>query len=71
VSAVLTIGKKKQTAVTGSVFATAGWVRLTAKLNSTAKSLLRKDPTQGFSLKVTVTDGAGNRTNVTTNGATR
>jgi hypothetical protein len=71
VSAVLTIGKKKQTAVTGSVLATAGWVRLTAKLNSTAKSLLRKDPTQGFSLKVTVTDGAGNRTNVTTNGATR
>jgi hypothetical protein len=71
VSAVLTIGKKKQTAVTGSVFATAGWVRLTSKLDSTAKSLLRKDPTQGFSLKVTVTDGAGNRTNVTTNGATR
>jgi hypothetical protein len=53
------------------VFATAGWVRLTSKLDSTAKSLLRKDPTQGFSLKVTVTDGAGNRTNVTTNGATR
>jgi hypothetical protein len=71
VSAVLTVGKKKQTAVTGSVLATAGWVRLTAKLNSATKSLLRKDPTQGFSLKVTVLDGAGHRTNVTTNGATR
>jgi hypothetical protein len=71
VSAVLTVGKKKQTAVTGAVLATAGWVRLTAKLNSSTKSLLRSDSTQGFSLKVTVTDGAGNRTNVTTNGATR
>ena len=71
VSGVLTVGKKKQTAVTGAVLATAGWVRLTAKLNSSTKTLLRDDPTQGFSLKVTVTDGAGNRTNVTTNGATR
>jgi hypothetical protein len=71
VSGVLTIGKKKQTAVTGSVLATAGWVKLTAKLNSATKSLLKKDATQGFSLKVTVTDGAGNKTNVTTNGATR
>jgi hypothetical protein len=71
VSGVLTIGKKKQTAVTGAVLADAGWVKLTAKLDSTAKSLLKKDPTQGFSLKVTVTDGAGNRTNITTNGATK
>lgn len=71
VSGVLTIAKKKQTAVTGSVLATAGWVKLTAKLNSATKTLLREDPTQGFSLKVTVTDAAGNKTNVTTNGATR
>jgi hypothetical protein len=71
VSGVLTVGKKKQTAVTGAVLATAGWVKLTAKLNSSTKSLLRSDSTQGFSLKVTVTDGAGNWTNVTTNGATR
>ena len=71
VSGVLTVGKKRQTAVTGAVLANAGWVKLTAKLNSSTKSLLRSDSTQGFSLKVTVTDGAGNKTNVTTNGATR
>jgi hypothetical protein len=71
VSGVLTIGKKKQTAVTGSVLADAGWVKLTAKLNSATKSLLRSDATQGFSLKVTVTDGAGHKTTNTTNGATR
>jgi hypothetical protein len=71
VSGVLTVGKKKQTAVTGAVLADAGWVKLTAKLNSATKSLLREDSTQGFSLRVTVTDGAGNRTHHTTNGATR
>ncbi len=71
VSGVLTVGKKKQTAVTGSVLATAGWVKLTAKLSSSTKSLLKKDSTQGFSLKVTVTDGAGHVTHNTTNGATR
>lgn len=71
VSATLTVGKRRQTAVTGSVLSTAGWVRLTAKLNAAAKTLLRKDPTQGYSLKVTVTDAAGNTTNSTSNGATR
>ncbi len=71
VSGVLTVGKRRQTAVTGSVLATAGWVRLRAKLSSSTKSALRKDPKQGFSLKVTVTDAAGHRTSVTTNGSTR
>jgi len=71
VSATLRVGRQRQTAVTGQVLATAGWVRLTSRMNSATRTLLRRDATQGFSLRVTVTDAAGNRTNITTNGATR
>ncbi|MBX5439922.1 MAG: DUF4394 domain-containing protein [Solirubrobacteraceae bacterium] len=71
VSGTLRVGRRNQRAVTGQVLSTAGWVRLTARLDSATKALLRRDATQGFSLRVTVTDAAGNETRITTNGATR
>ena len=71
VSATLRVGRQRQREVTGQVHATAGWVRLTSRMSAATRTLLRRDATQGFSLRVTVTDAAGNRTNVTTNGATR
>jgi hypothetical protein len=71
VSGTLKVGKHSLKAVTGSILATAGSVKLTAKLDSTAKSALKKDPTQGLSLKVTATDAAGNARVVTVNGASK
>ncbi len=71
VSGTLKIGKRSLKAVTGSVLATAGSVKLTAKLDAAAKKALRADATQGMSLKVTATDAAGNKTTITVNGATR
>jgi hypothetical protein len=70
-SAQLTVGKHKITAVTGSVLASAGYVRLKAKLDSEAKKLLKADPTKPFGLKVTVTDAAGNKTTVSRSGGTQ
>jgi hypothetical protein len=71
ITATLKIGKHSMTPVTGSILATAGSVKLTAKLDATAKSALKKDPTQGMSLKVTATDAAGNERAISSNGSTR
>jgi len=71
VSGQLTVGRVRTPAVDGQVLATAGSVRLTAKLSSSAKKLLREDATQGFGLKVTVTDSAGNRVTASRSGSTR
>jgi hypothetical protein len=71
VSGRLKVGKHSLEAVTGSILSTAGSVKLTVKLDAIAKSALKKDPTQGLSLKVTATDAAGNARVVTAGGASR
>jgi hypothetical protein len=71
VSGTLKVGKHSLEAVTGSILSTAGSVKLTVKLDAIAKSALKKDPTQGLSLKVTATDAAGNARVVTAGGASR
>ena len=69
--AKLTVGKVKTTAVTGQVLATAGYVTMTSKLNADARKLLRTDSTQGFGLKITVTDSAGNKVTASRSGRTK
>jgi hypothetical protein len=71
VSARLTVGRERMDVVTGDVLSTAGYVRLRAKLDSAAKKLLREDPTQGYGLRVSVTDSAGNRVSASRRGRTR
>jgi hypothetical protein len=71
VSARLTVGRERMDVVTGDVLATAGYVRMTAKLDAAAKKLLREDSTQGFGLRVSVTDSAGNRVTTSRSGRTR
>lgn len=71
VSARLTVGRDRMDVVTGDVLATAGYVRMTAKLDADAKKLLREDATQGFGLRISVTDSAGNRVTATRSGRTR
>ena len=71
ISGQLTVGKVKTTAVTGQVLATAGYATMTSKLNADAKKLLREDSTQGFGLKVTVTDAAGNKVTASRSGKTK
>jgi hypothetical protein len=71
ISATLKVGRHSLTPVTGSILSTAGTLKLTAKLDAATKSVLKKDPTQGLSLKVTATDAAGNARVVTSGGASR
>lgn len=71
VSGRLTIGRVRLDVVSGSVLATAGYVRIRTRPTAAAKKLLRADPTQGLGLRVSVTDGAGNTATATRSGATR